>query len=130
MHSLTPHFYCRPGVSKVNKSKIGLIAVNDIPCNTKVLNRPCHHGHWCYTTQLEEQLFDKRVILELQDLFRNKKLFMQDQNRLYTFVPDIPLYEFHGEMFLNSSRSGNVILKKNGYYTQRDITSGEELLLV
>lgn len=129
MSSSLEQLYCRPGISKVHKSRIGLIAVKDISANTKVLNRPCYHGHWVFTQDLQ---CDTRVITELQDLYRNKKLFMQDSNRVYTFVPDIPIYDFHGEMFLNHAHAalGNVTLKNNGYYTCKNIKAGEELLVI
>lgn len=130
MSSSLQHLYCRPGVSRVNKSKVGLIAVKDIPSNTKVLNRPCYHGQWRYTKELKDKKCDTRVIIELQDLFRNKKLFIQDANRTYTFVPDIPLYEFHGEMFLNHAKVGNVVLENDGYFTCKDVKAGEELLVI
>ena len=122
--------YCRPGISQLKKSEVGLIAVIDIPSHTKVLNKPCYHGHWCYTKELQEKKCENRIINELQYLFRNKKLFMQNENRTYTFVPDIPLYEFHGEMFLNNAKAGNVVLQKNGYFTCKDVKAGEELLVI
>jgi hypothetical protein len=127
--SCIDRLFCRPGISKINKSRIGLIAVKDISSNTKVLNRPCYHGQWVFTKELQ---CDIRVILELQDLYRNKKLFMQDSNKIYTFIPDIPIYDFHGEMFLNhaSASIGNVILKNNGYYTCKNIEAGDELLII
>ena len=123
------YLYCRPGVSQLHKSRIGLIAVKDISSNTKILNRPCYQGHWVFTKDLK---CDTRVIMELQDLYRNKKLFMQDSNRVYTFVPDIPIYDFHGEMFLNHAGEsiGNVTLKNNGYYTCKNVQAGEELLII
>jgi len=129
MSSSLELLYCRPGMSKVNTSRIGLIAVKDISADTKVLNRPCYHGQWVYTKDLK---CDTHVIAELQDLYRNKKMFMQDANRVYTFVPDIPIYDFHGEMFLNHAHAsqGNVALKNNGYYTCKNIKAGDELLVI
>lgn len=125
-------FYCCPGVSTKNKSKVGLIAVRNIPPNTKVLERPHYHGHWCYTEELHEKLnVESTTLCTLQNLYRNKKLFMQDSNRRYTFVPTIPLHEFHGEMFLNQSKqNANVVLKNNGYFSIKEIKVGEELLVV
>lgn len=125
-------FYCCPGVSKKFKTKVGLIAVRDIPPNTKVLERPQYHGQWCYTEELHEKLNVERTTLyTLHDLYRNKKLFMQDSNRTYTFVPTIPLHEFHGEMFLNqSNKEANIVSKKNGYYSIKVIKEGEELLVM
>lgn len=125
-------FFCSPGVSKKFKTKVGLIAVKDIPPNTKVLERPHYHGQWCYTEELHEKLnVETTTLCTLHDLYRNKKLFMQDSNRRYTFVPTIPLHEFHGEMFLNQSKKhGNVESRKNGYFTIKEVKAGEELLVV
>jgi hypothetical protein len=122
-------FYCRPGISTTNKNKIGMIAIRDIPPNTKILEKPCYNGQWCYTSELIENNITERVINELQDLYRNKKLFMQKENRLYTFIPNITLNEFHGDMFLNHSKNGNVISTKEGYFTDRSNVEGEELLI-
>lgn len=126
-------FYCTPGVSTKYKSKIGLIAVKDIPPNTKILEKPCYIGQWCYTEELiTKHDIDSGTIYTLQDLYRNKKLFMQNNNRMYTFVPTIPMYHFHGEMFLNHTKNNataNVIEKKEGYFTIKQVRKGEELLV-
>tara|TARA_Y100000389_G_scaffold3267_1_gene3164 strand:- start:1675 stop:2073 length:399 start_codon:yes stop_codon:yes gene_type:complete len=125
-------FYCCPGVSTKNKTKVGLIAMRNIPSNTKVLERPQYHGQWCYTSELHDKVkINSKTLYTLQDLYKNKKLFMQDSNRTYTFVPTIPLHEFHGEMFLNQSKiNANVVSKKDGYFTFKDVKEGEELLLL
>ena len=49
-------FYCYPGVSTKNKTKVGLIAMRNIPSNTKVLERPQYHGQWCYTSELHDKV--------------------------------------------------------------------------
>tara|TARA_B100000405_G_scaffold55348_2_gene37321 strand:+ start:1018 stop:1461 length:444 start_codon:yes stop_codon:yes gene_type:complete len=125
-------FYCKPAVSMKYKNKIGLIAVKDIEPNTKVMERPCYNGQWMYTEDLKGKYdVDSSTINSLQELYRNKKLFMQNCNRRYTFIPTIPIYEYHGEMFINQSRYGsNVALRTNGYYTTKRIKRGDELLLL
>jgi hypothetical protein len=125
-------FYCCPGVSKKNKTKVGLIAIRNIPSDTKVLERPQYHGQWCYTKELHDTVkIESNTLHTLHDLYKNKKLFMQNNNRTYTFVPTIPLHEFHGEMFLNQSKNdANVVSRKDGYFTIKDVKEGEELLLL
>jgi hypothetical protein len=124
--------YCRPGVSKKNKTQVGLIAVKNIPPNTKILERPQYHGHWCYTSELHEKLnIELNTLSTLHDLYKNKKLFMQDSNKIYTFVPSVPVHEFHGEMFLNqSTKDANIVSRKDGYYSIKPINEGDELFVV
>lgn len=131
LHALQT-FYCCPGVSKKNKKEVGLIAVKNIPPNTKVLERPHYHGQWCYTKEVHEKLnVETATLCTLHSLYKNKKMFMQDSNRTYTFVPTIPLHEFHGEMFLQQSKNnGNVVSTKNGYFSTKEIKVGDELLLL
>ena len=124
-------FYCKPAVSKKYKGKIGMVAVKDIEPNTKVMERPCYHGKWMYTDDLRKHEIETSTINSLQELYRNKKLFMQNCNRRYTFIPTIPIHEYHGDMFINQSRrDANVSLRSNGYYTTTHIKRGDELLLI
>jgi hypothetical protein len=121
-------FYCKPGVSTKYKGKVGLVAVKDIAPNTKILERPHYMGKWVYTKDLHDKL-DVSTIESLQDLYRNKRLFMQDKNRMYTFIPHIPIKEYHAEMFINQSRQANVCLKNDGYFTNTYVKKGDELFL-
>lgn len=125
-------FYCKPGVSKKFKGKVGMIAVKNIDPNTRVMDLPLYNGQWVYTKDLEEKyVVDYSTIQGLQELYQNKKLFMQNSNRKYTFIPTIPIREYHGAMFMNQSQAcSNVTLRSNGYYTTKKIACGEELLLI
>ena len=125
-------FYCKPGISKHNGKSLGLIATKNIKPNTKILNRSFYKGQWQLTKTLKENDVDSNIILQLQDLFKNKKLFMQNENKEYTFVPEVPINEFHAELFLNWSniKHGNVIQKSDGYYTICDIEKGDEFLII
>ncbi len=125
-------FYCKPGVSQKFKNKIGMIAVKEIDENTSVMDLPLYNGQWVYTKDLKEKnIIDYSTIQSLQELYQNKKLFMQDLNHQYTFIPSIPIREYHGAMFINQSKSdSNVALRPNGYYTTKKVSRGEELLLI
>ena len=98
-------FYCKPGISQKNGKSLGLIATKNIKPNTKILNRSLYKGQWQLTKTLQEHDTDSHTISQLQDLFKNKKLFMQNENREYTFIPEMPINEFHAELFLNWSVS-------------------------
>ena len=129
--SLSENLYCKPGVSTKYKTKIGLIAVKNIPVNTKVIDLPIYQGRWCYTKDLlEKHALSMEEINLLQDLYKNKKLFMNNKNKIYTFLPTIPIHQYHAEMFLNSSSKGNVVLTPKGYVTIKNIDKGEEILVV
>lgn len=127
-HSLH-NFYCKPGVSSTNKTKLGLIAVRKIVPNTKVLNKAYYQGGWQCTKHLYDNDIDYKVIYEMQEIFKNKRMFLQNSNREYTFVPDMPIYSFHAELFLNDSKQGNIICKSDGFYSIDEIDPGEELTL-
>ena len=124
-------FYCKPGVSTKFKGKLAMIAVKNIDENTKVMDLPLYNGQWVYTKDLEDKyVVEYSTIQSLQELYQNKKLFMQNSNRKYTFIPTVPIREYHGAMFMNQSKSGpNVTLRSTGYYSTKKISCGEELLL-
>lgn len=124
-------FCCKPALSKCYKGKIGLVAVKDIPSQTKVIDRPCYLGRWYYTEQLKGSI-DEETLCSLQELYKNKRLFMSDKNRTYTFVPQLPIHAYHADMFLNSAsgKPANVVCKSDGYFTVKEIKAGEELLLL
>lgn len=124
-------FTCRPGVSRKFKGKVGLFATKNIKSNDRIVEKPHYVGRWYYTKDLVEVVEDPDIITSLQDLYKNKRLFMSDEQRVYTFVPQTPLREFHADMFLNqSTKFGNVLSKPDGYYAFRDIEKGEELIIV
>ena len=122
-------FTCRPGVSKRFKGKVGLSATKDIKSNDKIVEKPHYVGRWVYTKDLMGSVEDPEFIASLQDLYKNKKLFMKNEG-VYTFVPQLPVREFHADMFFNHSpRWGNVTSKNDGYYARADIQKGEELII-
>jgi hypothetical protein len=124
-------FTCRPGVSEKFKGKVGLFATKKIKSNDKIVEKPHYVGRWIYTKDLAEIIEDPEMISSLQDLYKNKRLFMSNEQRVYTFVPQTPVREFHADMFLNQSKKfGNVLSKPDGYYAFRDIEKGEELIIV
>ena len=122
---------CRPGVSQKFKGKVGLFATKNIKSNDRIVEKPHYVGRWYYTKDLAKLVDDPEIIRSLQELYKNKRLFMCNQERTYTFVPQTPLREFHADMFLNQSKKhGNVLSKPAGYYAFRDIEKGEELIVV
>lgn len=122
-------FTCRPGVSRKFKGKVGLFATKDIAANNKIIEKPHYVGRWYYTRDLQKTL-DNDTIASLRDLFKNKRLFMDDAEGTYTFVPETPVREFHADMFLNRSKStANVIRKNDGYYAYKNIEKGDELII-
>ena len=124
-------FTCRPGVSRKFKGKVGLFATKNIKSNDRIVEKPHYVGRWYYTKDLVEVVEDPDIITSLQDLYKNKQLFMSNEQRVYTFVPQTPVREFHADMFLNqSTKFGNVMSKPDGYYAFRDIEKGEELIIV
>lgn len=124
-------FTCRPGVSRKFKGKVGLFATKNIKSNDRIVEKPHYVGRWYYTKDLVEVVEDPDIITSLQDLYKNKRLFMSNEQRVYTFVPQTPVREFHADMFLNqSTKFGNVMSKPDGYYAFRDIEKGEELIIV
>ncbi len=124
-------FTCRPGVSRKFKGKVGLFATKNIKSNDRIVEKPHYVGRWYYTKDLVEVVEDPDIITSLQDLYKNKRLFMSNEQRVYTFVPQTPVREFHADMFLNqSTKFGNVLSKPDGYYAFRDIEKGEELIIV
>lgn len=124
-------FTCRPGVSRKFKGKVGLFATKNIKSNDRIVEKPHYVGRWYYTKDLVEVVDDPDIITSLQDLYKNKRLFMSNEERVYTFVPQTPVREFHADMFLNqSTKFGNVLSKPDGYYAFRDIEKGEELIIV
>lgn len=124
------NFYCKPGVSTKHKSRVSLIAVKNIPINTKVIDLPCYQGKWCYTKDLLEQHVSIEEINCLHELYKNKKLFMSNTNKRYTFIPQIPIHEYHAEMFLHASKKGNVTFTPKGYVAIKNIEKGDEILVV
>ena len=122
-------FTCRPGVSQRFKGKVGLFATKNIKRNDVIVEKPHYVGRWYYTKDLERE--DPEMIRSLQELYKNKRLFMSNTQRQYTFVPQLPIREFHADMFLNqSTKHGNVFSRPDGYYASRDIQKGEELIVV
>jgi len=120
-------FTCRPGVSQKFKGKVGLFATKNMKVNDKIVEKPHHVGRWYYTKDLAGVIEDPDMIASLQDLYKNKRIFMSDT----TFVPQLPVREFHADMFLNKcEKDGNVISKTDGYYASKDIQKGDELMVL
>lgn len=107
-------------VAPSNISGAGLIAIADIPKNTKILyNRPIPTGSFYSDKELEELNLNKDFIRLMQDYWcmHNDK----------TFIPDNPNI-INPVNFINHSSNPNIKKIDSHFITLKDIKKGEELL--